>query len=306
MRALITGATGFVGRRLVGRLARPIVLSRGAEQAKAELRDKDDAPVEAIAWDPVDGPPPKAAFDGVDAVFHLAGESVAQGRWTDEKKRRIRASREMGTRHLVRAIVELNGHKPGVLVSASAVGFYGEKGDEIVDETAHSGDDFLSDVCRAWEAESVPARSAGVRVVNPRISLVLGADGGALPQMLPPFFWGMGSPLGSGRQWMSWIHVEDMVRLLLFAAETKPLAGAVNAAAPNPVTNRQFTKALGRVLGRPTFMPSVPGFMLRLMLGEFASVLLTSQRVVPKAATAAGFEFEFPELEPALADILSK
>ena len=298
MRALVTGATGFVGRRLVERLDGPVVLSRDAERARKSLA----ADVTAHDWDPLAGPPPAEALDGVEAVYHLAGESVAQGRWTAAKKQRIRDSRVLGTRHLAEAIAASSA-PPKVLISASAVGYYGSQGDRLIDETAPAGDDFLAEVCRAWEAESQRVREAGVRLVNPRIGVVLGRGGGALAKMLTPFKLCVGGRLGDGRQYMPWIHLDDLVGMILHAAEHDEMSGPMNATAPNPVTNREFTRALARVLGRPAIFPA-PKFALKLLFGEFAEALFDSQRVVPRAAEAAGYEFRYPGLEPALRAIL--
>jgi uncharacterized protein (TIGR01777 family) len=304
MRAVVTGATGFVGRRLLQYLDEPIVLTRNPDKAHDSLTASLGKSVTVHRWDAETEPAPVAAFDGVDVVFHLAGEPVAEGRWNDEKKRRLMASRELGTRNLVSTLTALP-TKPKVLVSASAVGFYGDRGDETLDEHSAPGKDFLTDVCVAWERESRPAEQAGIRVVNPRIGIVLGRKGGALAKMLPPFYMGAGSPLGSGKQWMPWIHLDELVGLMLFAAEHEQLRGPANATAPHPVTNYDFTKALGRAVHRPTFLPSVPGFVLRAVLGEFAGVLMGSQRAVPAALLAAGFKFQFPQLKDALDDILN-
>ncbi|NLF72102.1 MAG: TIGR01777 family protein [Candidatus Anammoximicrobium sp.] len=298
MRALVTGATGFVGRKLLSRLQRPVVLSR---DAAAGVRLGNE--VQVVAWDPQREPAPAEAFTDVDVVFHLAGEPVAGGRWTAARKARIRDSRVVGTRNLADTIRRL-ARKPQVLVSASAIGYYGDRGDEVLDETAPPGGDFLSEVCVAWEREAQAVAEAGVRVVNVRLGVVLGRDGGALPRMLTPFRLGLGSPLGSGRQWMSWIHVQDVVGLMLLAAARGDLQGPLNAAAPQPATNREFTKALGRAVRRPTFLPAVPAGVLQLALGEMAVVLLASQRVTPRRAQAAGYTFEHPDLEEALRDVL--
>jgi len=302
MRALVTGATGFVGKRLLAKLQRPVVLSRDATQAAKKL-ERFGANV--YAWDPQGGSPPADAFDGIDTVIHLAGDSVAEGRWTAAKKASIRDSRVMGTRNLVAGLRKLP-KKPQVLVSASAVGWYGSHGDEELTEASPPAKDFLADVCAQWEREATAARELGIRVVPIRIGIVLGEKGGALGKMLTPFQLGLGSPLGSGQQYMPWVHIDDLVELMLFAAREASVAAPLNGVAPNPVTNREFTKTLGRVLGRPTFFPPVPGFMLKLMLGEFAEVLLGSQRVVPRAAQAANFQFKFPELEPALRNVLRR
>ncbi len=300
-RVLITGATGFVGNQLLRQLDRPVVLSRDPQRAQVSLSQFG---AEAYAWDPQSESPPAEAFDGVGTVIHLAGDPVASGRWTAEKKKRIRESRVAGTRHLVQGLAALR-EKPRVLISASAVGYYGDRGDLELDESAEPGDDFLAEVCRAWEAEALPAREMGIRVVTPRIGIVLGLGGGALAKMLTPFRLGLGGRLGSGRQWMPWIHVQDLVDLLLYAAEHSELSGPINATAPHPVTNLEFTKTLGKVMRRPTVFP-VPEFMLKLAMGDFGKVLMDSQRAIPRAAGDAGFQFQFPELEQALRQILGK
>jgi uncharacterized protein (TIGR01777 family) len=302
MKALVTGATGFVGHRLLAKLQQPLVLSRNADRAAKELAAFQ---VRAFAWEPMEGPPPAAAFEDVDTIFHLAGDSVADGRWTERKKARIRNSRIIGTRNLVARLRNL-AVKPQTLVSASAVGYYGSRGDEKLEEAAPPGSDFLADVCVGWEREAATARELGVRVVSIRIGIVLGAGGGALAKMLTPFQLGLGSPLGNGRQYMPWIHIDDLVELMLLAATNPALSGPVNGVAPHPVTNHEFTKTLGRLLGRPTFMPAVPPIALRVLIGEFGQVLLDSQRAVPRAALDAGFVFRFPELEPALREILHR
>jgi uncharacterized protein (TIGR01777 family) len=302
MRALVTGATGFVGRRLLGKLQRPVVLSRDAARAEKSLAAFG---VRAHSWDPEEQPAPAAAFDGIDAVFHLAGEPVADGRWTAAKKRRLRESRVAGTRNLVTTLRAL-GRRPKVLVSASAVGYYGSRGDEQLDENSLPAGDFLAEICTSWEAEATAAREFGMRVVPVRVGIVLGEGGGALAKMITPFKFGLGAPLGSGRQYMPWIHLDDLVAIMLFAAGHEHVTGALNGTAPNPVTNREFTDTLGRVLGRWTFMPPVPRFVLRTLVGQFGDVLLTSQRAYPAAAVAAGFRFQSPELEPALRQILHR
>jgi uncharacterized protein (TIGR01777 family) len=296
MKTLVTGATGFVGEALLRRLEDPRLLSRDAVAARAATS------FEALPWDPAAGPPPAAAFAGVDAVLHLAGEPVAGGRWTAARKARIRDSRVLGTRHLVAGLRALPaGKRPRVLVSASAVGFYGDRGDEELDERAAPGTGFLAEVCREWEGEALAAEGLGVRTVCVRIGVVLGPGGGALGKMLLPFRLCLGGPLGGGRQWMPWIHREDLVGLLLHAAKADGLRGPVNGTAPSPATNREFTRALGRAVGRPAVLPA-PGFALRLLLGEFADILLHSQRALPRAAEASGFRFGFPSLEAALRD----
>lgn len=299
MRALVTGATGFVGRHLMKRLRDPLVLSRNPEAARqlfpsAKVRRGGWA--ESIA----------SALTGhpCDAVFHLAGEPIAEGRWNESKKQRIRNSRVAGTRALVDAISQAE-VKPGALVSASAVGYYGSQGDRILGEDSAAGKGFLADVCCEWEAEAARAETLGVRVVSLRIGIVLGSGGGALAAMLTPFKLGLGGPLGSGRQWTPWIHVDDLVDLALFAAQSEQSRGALNAVAPGTIRNREFAAALGRALHRPAIMPA-PAFALRLVLGEFANVLLASQRVVPSKLRAAGYAFRFADINAALAEALSK
>jgi uncharacterized protein len=299
MRALVTGATGFIGRRLIASLERPVVLSRRPDAVRPMLGD-----VEALAWQPEAGPPPAEAWNGVQAVFHLAGESLAAGRWTAKRKALIRSSRVLGTRNLV-AGMEAQQVRPRVLVSVSAVGYYGSRGDEILEEGAEPGNDFLAKVCQAWESEANRASQFGVRVVTPRIGMVLGPGGGALARMVLPFKLGLGGRLGSGRHWMPWIHVDDLVELLLHVATVTQISGALNAVSPNPVTNREFTRALAHSLHRPAIFP-VPAFALRVMFGELATVLLASQRVVPRVAEKSGYAFRFANLDEALRDVLGK
>lgn len=306
MRPLVTGATGFVGQRLLARLERPVVLSRNAAGARKKLSERL---FDAYDWDPEHHEPPLAAFQQVDTIFHLAGDPVADKRWTPEKKIRLRESRVAGTEHLVDALARLPPQaRPKTLISASAIGYYGSRGDEILDEqsAAASTDDFLGEICIAWEREAAKAADLGVRVVMVRIGLVLGPAGGPLEKIVPPFKFWAGSCLGDGRQWMSWIHLDDLVDLLLFAAETPTLRGPVNGVAPNPVTNREFTRVLAEALGVPTLLPGVPAFALDVLVGEFGKVLLASQRIVPKAAEHAGFHFRFPHLSGALRDILAR
>ena len=301
MRALVTGATGFIGSSLISRLERPVVLSRHPEQATKKLRPHD---VTVHGWDSDNEPPPAAAFEGIDVIFHLAGESVGEGRWTAEKKKRISDSRVNATRMLVETLNVLE-TPPQVLVSASAIGYYGSRGDYPLDETSLEGDDFLAEVCFAWEQAALGAEKAGLRVVTVRTGIVLGRGGGALAKMVTPFKLGLGGRLGSGRQWMSWIHIDDEVGLLLHAAEHPEIHGALNLVSPEPVTNREFTRSLGRVLGRPTIFPA-PAFILKLVVGEFADVLLGSQRVVPQVAQDTGYQFHFPQLDKALEQIFNE
>lgn len=300
MKALVTGATGFIGRELCGRLSDPAVLTRSVRGGRARI----DGPHRAWAWQPESELVPEEALAGVEAVFHLAGEPIAEGRWNDDKKKRIRDSRVLGTRNLVRSIAALP-VRPKLLVSVSAVGFYGDRGDEELDEAAVRGEGFLPEVCEEWEAEARQAENAGVRVVIPRLGIVLSPKGGALPRMLMPFRLGVGGKLGNGRQWMSWVHVDDVVGLLLHAASWEQIRGPLNAVSPSPVTNEAFTNELARVLHRPALL-AVPRLALRVALGEVSGALLESQRVLPRVARETGYAFVFPELPLALAACVEK
>lgn len=301
MATLVTGATGFVGRRLLPLLNKPRVLSRNKDAAKAKLG------VEAFNWAGT-GQVPTDAFEGVDTVIHLAGEPVADGRWSAARKEAIHKSRKEGTQALVESMLALE-KRPKVLISASAVGIYGDRGDELLDESSSAGPDseFLTKVCLDWEAATRPAVEAGLRVVNLRIGIVLGDGGGALEKMLLPFKLGVGGPLGNGKHWMPWIHIDDLVGLIVHAAKNDSLKGPVNGTAPEPVTNAVFTKALSRALGKPSFMNIFPApyFGLRLAFGEFAKILFESQRVAPKAALASGYEFRHREIDSALTSIFN-
>ena len=297
MKITITGASGLIGRRLLKVLARDNhslhVLSRhGGTNMPPGVR--------LSVWDAMKGEPPADSLREADAVIHLAGEPVAQ-RWTAHAKQRIRATRVDGTRNLVQALGTLE-RKPEVLICASAVGYYGSRGDESLAESAAPGNDYLAEVCVAWEREALAAEAFGMRVVRVRIGLVLDRRGGALQRMLPPFRMGVGGKLGNGRQWMSWIHLDDLAALFQFALKN-PLHGAINGVTPNPVVNSEFTRTLSAALHRPAMFP-VPGFGLRVLFGEMSGVLLASQRVVPEAAVSAGFPFRFPQLAPALSEIL--
>jgi len=300
MQTLVTGATGLIGRALLGRLDSAVVLTREPERAKHAF-----PAVEAHAWSPEAGPPPAGAFDGVDVVFNLAGEPVAEGRWTDDKKRRIRDSRVLGTRNLVAGLAALE-KRPRVLVSASAVGYYGDRGDEELAENSAAGSGFLADICRDWEAATAPAEAAGIRVVHMRTGIVLSAKGGALKKQLPLFKLGLGGKFGDGRQWQSWISMPDQVGAISHLL-TADVSGPVNLTAPTPVTNAEFTAALAEAVHRPAFVP-IPSFGPKLLLGgELAeSLLFTGQRVLPAALLAAGYRFEHPTIDAALRALLSK
>lgn len=297
MRTLVTGATGLIGRRLVAGLPGAVVLTRDPARAGRVLGN-----VEAHRWEPEGGPPPMEALHGVEAVVHLAGEPVAAGRWTAARKRRIRDSRVAGTRNLVAGLAQLD-RRPEVLVSASAVGYYGDRGDEALDETSPAGRDFLAGVCADWEREAAAAEPFGTRVICVRTGIVLAPGGGALARMLPPFRLGLGGRLGSGRQWMSWVHIDDVVGIVLHALHDSTLRGPVNAVAPCPVTNTDFTLALGRAVHRPAVLP-LPEAVLRLTLGEMSGILTASQKVLPCAAELSGYAFAYPDLDAALTDLL--
>ena len=295
---LVTGATGFVGRHLCALLDAPNVLTRRPETVPPEFSRSA-----CFRWDPTNEMAPPESLSGCDAVFHLAGEPVASGRWSKSKKARIRNSRVQGTANLVAGLGAMES-RPSVLVSASAVGYYGSRGDKELSENSPAASGFLAEVCEEWEAAARSAEELGIRVVTVRIGVVLGKDGGALAQMLPIFKIGLAGKLGSGKQWMPWIHVEDLASLLVFAAEHPELCGPVNATAPLPVRNREFTKAVGRAVRRPAVLPA-PAFALRLALGEFSQVLLASQRVLPTAALNAGFEFRHSSIDSAMAGIVA-
>jgi hypothetical protein len=293
----ISGASGFIGRRLLKSL--------GGEGHTLQVLSRHAGTnmpgnVKVSVWDPAKAEPAGDALRDADAVIHLAGEPVAQ-RWNEDSKRRIRESRVAGTRNMVQALGRL-GKPPAVLVCASAVGYYGSRGDEMLTEQSAPGSGYLAEVCQAWEAEAAKAETLGIRVVRVRIGVVLDGRGGALQRMLPPFRMGVGGRLGDGQQWMSWIHLEDLVGIFRFALESR-ISGPVNGVAPYPVINADFTRALGAAVHRPAIFP-VPGFALRLLFGEMSEVLLGSQRVAAAAAEKAGYLFRFPQLGAALADIL--
>jgi len=296
-RVAISGASGLIGQ------AASTALTEAGWTGLRLVRGAGEVRSDEISWSPAEGELEPQALEGLDAVIHLSGESIAGGRWTSARKQRILSSRVETTGLVARVLAGLEA-PPSVLVCASAVGFYGDRSDTWVDESSPPGEGFLAEVCRAWESAAEPARAAGIRTVHLRTGMVLAEQGGALAQMLPVFRLGLGGKLGSGQQYMSWIALPDVVRALGFVLEREELQGPVNAVAPHPVTNAEFTQVLGCVLGRPTLL-SVPGFALRALLGTMADeLLLHGQRVRPRKLAEAGFQFTYPELEEALRAVL--
>ncbi len=301
MKVLVTGASGLIGSALCDALlARGdtvVGLSRDPQRARGT-----NPSVVWHAWEPTLERPPAAAFENVDGVINLEGEKINQ-RWTDDAKRRIMESRRTGTRNLIAAIAGLE-RKPEVLVNQSAIGFYGDRGDAMVDESAEPGEGYDAEVVREWEAAAREAESTGVRLAIVRTGHVLDANGGLLGELLPPFRLGVGGPIAGGRQYMSWIHIDDEVGILVWALDNEKVSGTVNSTAPNPVTNREFSHAIGRALGRPASLP-VPGFVLDLKFGsEFGRVLRGGQRVMPRRALDLGYKFRYPEIDGALKNLL--
>ena len=301
MNVLVSGATGLIGTALSSELTdgghRVIQLSRSQPSSEDTIR-----------WDPDRGSLDASRLEGIDAVVHLAGEIIFSGptdRWTTEKKRRIMESRKKGTRLLAETIAGLS-EPPKVMVSASAVGYYGDHGNELLTEESAMGSDFLAEVCGEWEAAADPAREAGIRVAHPRFGLVLSPDGGALGATLPIFKLGLGGKIGSGRQYWSWVTLDDVVGAVVHSLTNETVSGPVNVGSPNPLTNAEYTKVLGNVLNRPTVFP-LPAPAARLMLGEVAdALLLASQRMEPAKLKETGYEFRYPELEGALRHLLGK
>ena len=305
LRVTVTGATGLVGSRLLQSLAardaEVTVLTRDPARAGSRLPSCGGPPVHVIAWDPLSAPAPAEALSGRDAVVHLAGENISQ-RWTAKARQAIRESRVQGTRNLVEGLKAAE-PRPGVLLSGSAIGYYGPRGAEPLDEDAPAGGDFLAEICAAWEAEAERARELGMRVVLSRTGVVLDQHGGALAQMLTPFRLGVGGPIAGGAQYLSWIHVEDLAEMFVAALGDERWSGPINATAPEPASNREFSKALGSALKRPAVMP-LPGFALHLLYGEMAEIITTGVRAMPAKALVLGYRFRHPELAGALRSVL--
>ena len=301
MKVMVAGASGFIGKELIKQLDDKgheiVVLTRNHESARFNI------PVhcEIVTWNPELNAVSPSSLKGIDAVINLAGEGIANGRWSPKRKREIIQSRVVSTRRIVDAMTSMN-DKPKVFVSASAIGLYGDRGDELLNETSSKGEGFLSEVCQRWEDETCKAKTLGVRTVSLRIGMVLGHDGGALEKILPPFQLGVGGKLGNGSQWMSWIHIRDLVNMMIYSIENSSIGGAYNAVSPNPVNNIDFTKVLGKVLKKPVIFP-VPKIILKIALGELSELLIGSQRVVAKKICDTGFEFKYPQLEKALKEV---
>lgn len=299
MKVVVTGATGFVGKVIVRRLLEAgdevIVLTRNVAKAAITLGSS----CKYFQWENTNELAPKEAFEGADGVINLMGESISE-RWTEERKKAMHDSRIIGTRNLVAAISAVTA-KPKVLVSTSAIGIYGDRGSEEINESSKLADDFLATLCREWEAEANKATESGLRVVDIRVGIVLGKGGGALAKMLPIFKLGGGGPLGTGQQYMSWIHIEDLASMYIEALQNDSIKGAVNGTAPYPARNFDFTKALGKTLHRPTFLPA-PAFALKFVFGDMSQILLGGQKVLPTKFSEAKFKYRYPTLEIALKD----
>jgi uncharacterized protein len=305
MKIAITGATGFVGSRLVARLHQDghniLVLTRNPASAQRTFPPQAFPHVEILAYTPTVSGAWQDQIAGCDAVVNLAGEPIAEGRWTPEQKQKILNSRQLGTQKIVEAIAKAD-PKPAVLINPSAIGYYGTSEMATFDETSATGNDFLAQVCQTWEAEAQKVKAAGVRLVILRFGIVLG-NGGALGKMIAPFKLFAGGPIGSGRQWLSWIHLDDLVKLITTAVTNPEMEGIYNATAPHPVRMAEFSQSLGEVMQRPSWLP-VPGFALEALLGDSSMIVLEGQKVIPQRTLATGFEYEYPHLRPALAQIV--
>jgi len=297
MKVLVVGGSGFIGAAVVAALRErgDDVVVTGRDEAR--LRKQFGAGVACVAWDPLAGPPPAEALAGVDGVINLAGEPVDKGRWSKAKKERIRESRVAGTRNLVAGMLAAD-PRPKALVNASAIGYYGDRKHIVLHEEYPPADDFLAEVCKAWEAEAWKARDEGIRTAVVRIGIVLGRGGGAYPQLALPFRLFLGGTIDLGRAWMSWIHLDDVVGIFLHCLD-REVSGVFNGTAPNPVSNEEFTRTLASVLRRPAPL-IVPGFALRLLKGEFAKVITSSTRARPLRTMSSGYEFKYPQLRDAL------
>ncbi len=302
MKVAVFGGTGFVGSRLVEKLHSQndhvIVFTRNSQKANRQFSG-----LEIVNYHPLESGNWQDKISGTDAVINLAGQPIADSKWTSEYKQKIIQSREVGTQKIVESIKQAN-QKPRVLINASAIGYYGTSESATFDENSPSGNDFLAEVCRKWETEAEKVTSLGVRLVIFRTGIVLGREGGALAKMLTPFQFFAGGPLGTGNQWFSWIHRDDLVNLFITALKQENMSGKFNATAPNPVRMKQFCNTLGQVMNRPSWIP-VPAFALQLLLGEGAQVVLEGQQVLPKQTQAIGFQYQYPDLKSALTQILN-
>jgi len=306
MKVAVTGATGFVGSRLVERLQaeghQVLVLARNVERATRLFPKSSFSTVEIVGYTPLESGGWQEKLSGCDGVVNLAGEPISE-RWTPAHKQNLMNSRKIGTQKLVEGIVQPN-PKPQVLVSASAIGYYGTSETATFDESSGPGNGFLAEVCQAWEAEAQKVKEAGVRLVILRIGIVLGM-GGAIAKMVTPFKLFAGGPIGSGKQWFSWIHREDLVSLILYALTHPEMEGTFNATAPNPVRMEAFCQTMGQVMGRPSWLP-VPAFAIEVLLGDGAQVVLEGQQVLPKRTQESGFQYQYPTVQPALEDVLKE
>jgi uncharacterized protein (TIGR01777 family) len=295
---LLTGGTGLIGTHLTQHL-----LAKGYKVSHLDRKPSTDPQVKTYLWDVAQGEIDAACINGVDTIVHLAGAGIVGKRWTNERKKEIVESRTKSIGLIYDLLREKKDHKVKSVISASATGYYGDRADEPLTEESTPGNDFLAEVCIRWEKAADEGLDIGLRVVKLRTGIVLNKDGGALPQLANPIKWGIGSPMGTGKQWMPWIHWKDVVKLYLYAIDNAELKGVYNMTGPNPVTNQQLTKAVAKQLGKPLWAPNVPEFVLKLILGEMRAVVLESDRTSAQKIENAGFKFDFPELEGALKEI---